>query len=50
MGCDHFADEDGNFTLEVSNYDGGRVLGRVVLKGLVPYSKLDSDVIVGSSR
>ena len=53
MGCDYFADENGEFELEIWDYENpncGKVLGRILLTGLPPKHRLGEDILKGDSR
>ena len=56
MGCDYYADENGNFTLEIFDYLAETKLGRdlplgvIRVTGLEPFHKLSKSIKEGESR
>ena len=51
MGADHMADENGIFEMEITLYNGNdRRIGHIYIDGLEPYEKLNSDILMGTSR
>ena len=50
MGCDYYADENGEFELEIGNFNTSKVLGTIVLTGLKPAQKLSEDLLKGRAR
>jgi len=50
MGCDAYANEDGEFKLEILEHETGMVLRRVEIVGLRPKEPLDIDIVEGEHR
>ena len=50
MGCDAFADENGEFEILVENYDGKRVKKKMKIDGLEPKQGLMVEYLKGRAR
>lgn len=51
MGCDCYADENGEFEVLISDYDkGGKVLRNIRIAGLKPNNRIDLEIIRGKWR
>lgn len=51
MGCDAYADDEGNFCMWIKLYDrGGKIMHVVDLKGLRARERIDTELIKGDWR
>ena len=48
--CDYYADDNGEFEMEICDYEMGTVLKRIRITGLKPYLKISREVIRGAVR
>jgi len=50
MGCDWFADENGEFEILIEDYENPRVLQHVKICGLKPRHQIQFDILKGDER
>lgn len=50
MGCDAYANEVGQFILEIRSYDTGKVLAVVKVEDLAPKERIGVEYIEGDPR
>lgn len=50
MGCDYFADENGEFEMEFRDHDTGAVIAKVVIPNLKPGHEISKELLKGRSR
>ena len=55
MGCDAYADENGEFEIVVTDYENNKndyrgELGRIKVTGLLPERRLSIEVVKGEER
>ena len=50
MGCDYFADENGDFEIEFRDYKTGGVIGYFRLTGLTPQHPISKELLKGNVR
>ena len=50
MGCDYYADENGEFEIEFRDYKTSNIIGIIHISNLKPHQAISRDILKGSVR
>jgi len=50
MGCDWYADENGELEIEIKDYEKSETLKIIKITGLKPHNKISYEILKGDTR